>query len=298
VHVEGFEAARSNEISVGSLIEESRAAERIDGERIFRIVQGYDSVPLAILREIPDYRSVVILNSVVRKVRWQPGRAEANFRSTLDGGEGSMTCRQLVITVPLALLQASIAGSDTIAFDPQPERALRAASCLKFGHVYRVTLRFREAFWQYDERLSGAGFIISQDPRFFTWWTTHPMVTPLLTGWMAGSAAERFHAGEPTAVRDEALQSLGRVLQRNIPEPEAFYFHDWQQDPFFRGAYSYEPKGARGARQALAEPESGTLFFAGEAADLGGQNGTVHGAIASGERAAALILENLATRSA
>jgi len=44
----------------------------------------------------------------------------------------------------------------------------------------------------------------------------------------------------------------------------------------------------RGAREKLAEPESDTLFFAGEAASVDGQGATVHGAIASGRRAADL----------
>jgi len=71
---------------------------------------------------------------------------------------------------------------------------------------------------------------------------------------------------------------------------EAAYFHDWQTDPFSRGAYSYGKVGANEAQQRLAAPVARTLFFAGEATDRTGNNGTVHGAIASGLRAAAEIL--------
>jgi len=42
--------------------------------------------------------------------------------------------------------------------------------------------------------------------------------------------------------------------------------------------------------QLLAAPLAGTLFFAGEATDSRGEQGTVHGAIASGKRAAAEVL--------
>lgn len=41
---------------------------------------------------------------------------------------------------------------------------------------------------------------------------------------------------------------------------------------------------------ALGRQIESTLFFAGEATDTGGHNGTVHGAIASGKRAAVEIL--------
>ena len=81
-----------------------------------------------------------------------------------------------------------------------------------------------------------------------------------------------------------------RTLQHQL---DATYFHDWQNDPFSRGAYSYGKIGADGAQQALTAPIANTLFFAGEATDVTGHNGTVHGAIASGQRAAAQILEEL-----
>lgn len=64
--------------------------------------------------------------------------------------------------------------------------------------------------------------------------------------------------------------------------------HDWQADPFARGAYSYAMAGAADAIDVLAAPVENTLFFAGEATD-GAHTGTVHGALASGYRAAAQI---------
>jgi monoamine oxidase len=75
---------------------------------------------------------------------------------------------------------------------------------------------------------------------------------------------------------------------------EAAYCHDWQTDPFSLGAYSYGKVGADGAQEALGRPVENTLFFAGEATDTSGHNGTVHGAIASGYRAAGEILQKRA----
>jgi len=70
---------------------------------------------------------------------------------------------------------------------------------------------------------------------------------------------------------------------------EDAYYHDWQADPFARGAYSYVCVGGEGAEQELGRPIANTLFFAGEATDVTGHIGTVHGAIASGHRAAGEI---------
>ena len=78
----------------------------------------------------------------------------------------------------------------------------------------------------------------------------------------------------------------GRVYTEREEEFVKAYFHDWQNDPFSRGAYSYGKIGSDGAQLALAEPINETLFFAGEATDITGNNGTVHGAIASGLRSA------------
>ena len=85
-------------------------------------------------------------------------------------------------------------------------------------------------------------------------------------------------------------------LQRLQKQLVSWHTHDWQADPFSRGAYSYGKVGQALAHQALAEPIENTLFFAGEATDTEGQNGTVHGAIASGRRAAAEIADVIKVR--
>jgi monoamine oxidase len=69
------------------------------------------------------------------------------------------------------------------------------------------------------------------------------------------------------------------------------YAHDWPADPFAGGAYSYGGVGAIEARATLALPIEGTLFLAGEATAEGGRNATVHGALTSGRRAAAQVLD-------
>jgi len=164
-----------------------------------------------------------------------------------------------------------------------------------------VVLRFRRPFWEEALRF-GAGedgpgtrevkFLMG-DGAFPTWWTPSPVQAPLLTAWAGGDAALRVLAGgDPVGT---ALASLAGMLgverARVEAELEEGFFHDWQADPFARGAYSYGPAGALEARAELARPVGDTLFFAGEATAAGGWNGTVDGAIGSGRRAAREILE-------
>ena len=90
------------------------------------------------------------------------------------------------------------------------------------------------------------------------------------------------------------MRSLAKMFRMTENELRAFligwHTHDWQSDPLSLGAYSYAPKGALNASDAMAEPVDGTLFFAGEHTDTTGHWGTVHGALRSGLRAAEQIL--------
>jgi monoamine oxidase len=188
----------------------------------------------------------------------------------------------------VGVFQAAPASTGAVLFDPAPRAILKAATALESGPVYRVVFRFNEAFWEENEHLRQAGFLISNQTPFMSWWTTHPVMSPVLTGWSAGTSAEQFRDLDADTIANEALASLGKMLHRKIPRPAAVHFHDWQADPFSRGAYSYVPVNA--TRRALSRPVDDRLFFAGEAANRNGNGATVHGAIESGVYAAELAI--------
>jgi monoamine oxidase len=123
-----------------------------------------------------------------------------------------------------------------------------------------------------------------------------PRTLPILTGWAPFRSAEKLSAQSQSFVIEHSLQTLSGLMRIDRRELEslleAAYFHDWQSDPFSLGAYSYGKVGAGTALEALGMPMDDTVFFAGEATDTSGHNGTVHGAIASGRRAAAEILRS------
>jgi predicted NAD/FAD-dependent oxidoreductase len=279
MYVEGFNAARKERIGVASLAQDERAADAIDGDCSFHIAAGYDAVALAL------DSGCVRLNSIVEAVGWRRGSASVRVRSALDDHRETLRAERVVITVPLGVLQAG-----AIRFDPEPTQILEAARALEFGQAVRVTLRFERAFWEDDEKFAGAGFIFSDEPVFPTWWTTRPAVAPVITGWSAGPKADPLLGKSKREVIAAALGSLGRIVGMPPARVENAWFHDWHADPYERWAYSYVPAGALAARQRLCEPVEDTLYFAGEATDLLGYGGTVHGAIASGTRAAGQIL--------
>lgn len=293
--MEGFNAARQEKIGIASLARDARAADQIDGDSAFRLVNGYDGVPLHLLRQVTEPLSKLRLNAIVESIAWQPGSASVRVRNALTNQIKTLRCARVVVTVPLGVLQANPEMEGSILFQPEP-KALKAARSLAFGQVLRVVLRFREPFWENNKDISFAGFLLSNEKLFPTWWTTLALHAPIITGWSAGPHADELLGQEPSTIIGKALASLSRITSTTASQVETLlesaYFHDWHADPFARGAYSYVPAGALPAREMLAQPAAGTLYFAGEAADLEGHSATVHGAIASGRRAARLILAN------
>lgn len=94
--------------------------------------------------------------------------------------------------------------------------------------------------------------------------------------------------GAPGCADDEDAAPLGEW--RVVPSPTGMLRSNWSGDPFARGAYSAMVVGADPAlRDALAEPVDDRLFLAGEAT-AGDHPATVHGARASGLRAAEQVL--------
>ena len=79
---------------------------------------------------------------------------------------------------------------------------------------------------------------------------------PLLVGWAGGPRAEKLLLGGEQFVLNHALESLARILDVPQKRIEALlkesYTHDWQADPFTRGAYSYVPVGGLDAQARLA----------------------------------------------
>jgi monoamine oxidase len=300
-YVSGFNAADPELVGVHWLVQGMHAEEKIEGDRAFRPATGYACLIDIFLHELAPARVSIQTDAVVQEIAWRPGHATVKAHN--PQGATVLTGSRVLITLPLAVLQAAPPELGAIRFiPPLPEAKLEALTKLEMGKVIRVTLRFRHRFWDTisppghrSRTLAGMSFLFSQDQWFPTWWTTLPAKFPIITGWAPFRCAERLSGKDRSLVVAYSLRSLGQLLNITASELEplleAAYFHDWQSDPFSRGAYSYGKVGSDGAQETLARPIGDTLYFAGEATDTTGRNGTVDGALASGRRAAAEILQ-------
>jgi monoamine oxidase len=183
-----------------------------------------------------------------------------------------------------------------VRFIPSIEEKERAVRELVMGHVVKVILCFHSPFWE-DHGLLNLSFLHARGERFPTWWTTRPIASPILVGWAGGPPADDLALQGDDFIRSAAIQSLANALKMDSGIIErhlhASFVADWQADPFSLGAYSYVPVDAIMAPSALAEPVADTLFFAGEATNSNGNAATMHGAIATGYRAAGELLNLL-----
>jgi len=290
LYVEGYNAARRERIGTAGLAEAAKAAERIDGDHLFSIAEGYDRVAHSLVQPVRNLERSVRLGTIVDRIQWQPGSVGVHVRCASGERRETLRCRQVIVTVPLGVLQANAGELGAIRFDPEPGQLLQAARALESGAVYRITFRFENAFWETRPEFTTARFFFSQERVFPTWWKPAAEGVPILVGWSAGPAADELGGVPEAEIIARAVASLERIVGTTVPSVQSAWFHNWQDDPFSRGAYSYIPAGQLPARNTLAEPVRGTLYFAGEATDCGGQAGTVHGAIASGRRAARQVL--------
>ena len=237
-YVEGFNAARRNRISVHSLVQQQRAEDAIEVDRLFRIDGGYDRLVSALTTD-----EGVVTGTVVHAIRWSSSGA------TVETSAGECRAERVVITVPLPILQEA----RTLRFDPELPAKRSAAAQLEMGEVIRITVQFREDFWR--ERAPDLHMLLSDDEVMPTWWTTHPVRTSLITGWAAGLWGRNLSAQPAEKVLERALESLGRCLGEHprelAPLVEHYWTHDWQSDPFSRGGYSYVRPGGLLPRRNL-----------------------------------------------
>jgi monoamine oxidase len=286
-YVEGFNAARAEIISASAVALGDRAAAEIDGQRQFRLSGGYGSLVDWLAA---DLRSESLhLRTAVREIRWRRGHVEA-VADTLDG-EVTFSAARLIVTVPLGVLQAPPGAPGAIQFVPSLQQKEAAIRRLEVGHAVKLMICFSERFWENNGHFA---FAISFDRELPVWWTQEPLTSNVLTGWAGGPAAERLIGLPPEKLLERATQSLARIFAKSgrwlRERVERILYHDWSHDPMSRGAYSYPKVGGLGAAEALAKPINDTIFFAGEATDFRGANGTVHAALDSGISAAQKIV--------
>ncbi|HTA40147.1 MAG TPA: NAD(P)/FAD-dependent oxidoreductase [Candidatus Acidoferrales bacterium] len=284
--VEGFEAA-----------DPAIASTRAIADEVGSGVDSKSARPIGGYGPIFDYLHGAVagacdlrLSTIVRRISWRRGEVRVETE-TPHGESQTVVARAAVITLPIGVLRHT--GDDAaVAFEPPLPAAKRESiEKLEMGHVVKVALWFRSAFWETlrDGRYRDGAFFHDDGPPFAAYWTQLPVRGEVVSAWAGGPNATALSDVAAPELIDRALDGLGRIFGAPALVREAFEsgaMHDWTRDPFARGAYSYVAVGGGNARGVLGMPLENTLFFAGEATSTDGQGGTVNGAFETGTRAA------------
>ena len=294
--IQGFHAAHPERLSAKALAADA-SDDGTDDDQLdkqFRIVNGGDALMQWLRHGLDPERVELKLSTVVEEIQWKRGEVRV----------AGSRARAAIVTLPAAVLKTG-----TVKFEPEIRAKKRALELIETGHIFKIVLRFRRAFWEEPDFLKerrpprsseqdgkSVNFLHAPGAEIPTWWTAQPVRGPVITGWVGGVKAETLLSEEPASRLERSLVALSDILA--IPRRElddnldAWASHDWRADPFARGAYSYIGVGGIGAPRTLGRPVDGTLFFAGEAT-LADKIGTVAGALASGRRAAREALRSL-----
>ena len=285
--VEGFEAADPAIASARAIADEWRSG--VDFATA-RPLGGYRPM-FERLRDTAAGAGVQMhLSTAAQTISWRRGAVAVDAKN--DRGESRpIRARAAIVTLPVGVLRHG-ADEAKVVFEPDlPATKRSALRSLEMGHAVKVALWFRTAFWEEirDGRYRDAGFFRDVGQPFMAYWTQLPIRSELVVAWAGGPKANAMGGASKAELIERALNGFGGLLGETDlarKEFEGGVMHDWSNDPFARGAYSYVAVGGGTARAVLGEPVEETLFFAGEATSTNGQGGTVNGALETGNRAA------------
>jgi monoamine oxidase len=294
---EGFDAADTRHASARAIAAEWTGEMMNDDAPQSRPQGGYDALIATLAGSMQSQSVHLQLQTTVRSVRWSQG--SVRLEGTFLGRPFRANARRAIITLPLGVLQQPPDALGAVEFSPALDEKRGALQALASGAVIKLMLRFRSAFWEELDggRYRNAAFFHAPNSDFRTFWTQLPLRARMLVAWAGGPKAARLSSSvAPADMVAQGLSTLQSMFGNRCNVTEAFegaYYHDWQLDPFARGAYSYVTVGGCAAPAVLAAPLAGTLFFAGEATDTEGEMATVTGALQSGMRAAREVLAGL-----
>lgn len=205
------------------------------------------------------------------------------IKATTTGGRVYLA-DQAVITLPLGVLKAG-----GVKFIPElPEEKLTALEQLGIADAVKL-------FYRFDTPVFPEGitelYVPGANPD--EWWSSsrgHGVGYEILTSLATGEKARELLALPQEVALKHGLDTLRHALNRPDLTPSKMHLAHWKDDPYALGAYSKASVGASKARSVLAKPVEDRLFFAGEHTASNAWAATVHGAYASGRRAAQEII--------
>lgn len=197
---------------------------------------------------------------------------------------GILSARAAIVAVP-----ATVLADETLRFSPGLPEKVAAACALPLGLADKLFLRIDK-----PKEFPSEGHLYGATDRIATGsYNLRPLGRPLIEGYFGGAFARALEAEGEAGFAAVALDQLASLLGGDIRKClTPIIATAWDRDPWARGSYSYAKVGQADARDRLAEPVDGRLFFAGEACSRHDFS-TAHGAYRTGLSAAESALAAL-----
>ncbi|XP_037035290.1 spermine oxidase-like [Bradysia coprophila] len=224
-----------------------------------------------------------------------------------DGSE--YRADHVIVTVSLGFLKKH----HRTLFTPQlPEKKINATEHTGYGTLGKFFLEFQEPFWPTDfDNWSAYTFLWKQEDKDKLIGTEREWVTEinsliredaqpnLLGGLIAGKHIKQFEEISDEQLIDDCVWLMQTFLGPTIPRPINMRRNRWLSNKYFFGTYSYASMDTETHNVTFGKDLAETLYsssnkpavlIAGEATEEV-NSGYVHGAVASGWRAANEILD-------
>nr|XP_009498508.1 PREDICTED: spermine oxidase isoform X2 [Phalacrocorax carbo] len=201
-------------------------------------------------------------------------------------------------------------------FHPRlPEEKVMAIEKLGINTTDKIFLEFEEPFWSsecnsiqfvWEDEAESESLTYPEELWYKKICSFDVLYPPeryghVLSGWICGEEALIMEKCDDETVAETCTEMLRKFTGNpNIPKPRRILRSSWGSNPNFRGSYSYTQVGSSGADvEKLAKPlpyaESSKtapmqVMFSGEATHRKYYS-TTHGAVLSGQREAARLIE-------
>jgi monoamine oxidase len=286
-YIEGYDAADTNHANIFAI----RNERKNEDEEQYRPVPDYAALIAFLQKSCLKHNGVIKTNEPVKEIR-------KNATIEVITSATKYSCKNIIIAVPLGVLQCRKNNSNFINFPSNLNAYMKAAKKIGNGGVIKFLLEFDAAFWLDKKFLKAknitAPSYIFTNEKIPTWWTQYPSKVPLLTGWIAGPSSHKLKKYSQKAFKQLLLSSLSGFLKLPSGQLEKrlikFKVMNWISEPYILGGYSYSTVQTEAARKFLNQAFEDSFYFAGEYI-LKNSSSTVDAAMASGKQVAEEILK-------
>jgi monoamine oxidase len=231
----------------------------------------------------------VTTDTPVKKVKWGASGVEV---TTAQGQ--TLHARRVLLTVSNGIL-----ASGKIEFDPPlPQWKKDAIRALPMGVLDKIAIEFDKDVFQFKDgtEQKADDWVMDaesdgQPPMAFL---MRPFGSNLAVGFVGGDSARQVEKQGPDAALSLAMGKLRKVFGPSLDQHvKATKVTAWGADEWTLGSYVYARPGMARMRDKLRRAIDDRLYFAGEATAPPDDSQMVHGAAASGVRAARALIKSL-----